>query len=246
MGEISKTTRLVLVLRFLPYACHSCSLFLLAAVSLRRLHAKTGIDTAGLDRLRAWHHDFFRYAQLLSPGRRYRRDAAGQYLTSDEIRLHSGIPRRLAFVCELLQVLSLPPLMPPVYPVADVTPRGGGGPLASAFRPSRCAWAVHEGVNPITSPADHRPNRVGKFTSTLLGKLRPTLTEDWLLRHFIHALDETWRAWRAMASDMQKGGSYVVSPLLFPPRLLWTDCSGDGDGLGAVDSLMLPSTGTYR
>ncbi|MCA7988906.1 hypothetical protein LGM31_34475, partial [Burkholderia vietnamiensis] len=38
--------------------------------------------------------------------------------------------------------------------------------------------AVHEGANPITSPADHRPNRVGNFTSTLLGKLRPTLTGE--------------------------------------------------------------------
>ncbi|MDR6504247.1 hypothetical protein J2785_007448, partial [Burkholderia ambifaria] len=33
-----------------------------------------------------------------------------------------------------------------------------------------------EGAHPITSPADHRPNRVGNFTSTLLGKLRPTVT----------------------------------------------------------------------
>ncbi|WP_244130119.1 hypothetical protein, partial [Burkholderia glumae] len=32
------------------------------------------------------------------------------------------------------------------------------------------------GTHSITSPADHRPNRVGNFTSTLLGKLRPTLT----------------------------------------------------------------------
>ncbi|MDN7592041.1 hypothetical protein, partial [Burkholderia seminalis] len=38
------------------------------------------------------------------------------------------------------------------------------------------ARAVLEGAHPITSPADHRPNRVGNFTSTLLGKLRPTLT----------------------------------------------------------------------
>ncbi|MCA7955871.1 hypothetical protein LGM43_37310, partial [Burkholderia seminalis] len=38
------------------------------------------------------------------------------------------------------------------------------------------ARAVLEGAHLITSPADHRPNRVGNFTSTLLGKLRPTLT----------------------------------------------------------------------
>ncbi|MCA7954556.1 site-specific integrase, partial [Burkholderia seminalis] len=39
------------------------------------------------------------------------------------------------------------------------------------------ARAVLEGAHLITSPADHRPNRVGNFTSTLLGKLRPTLTD---------------------------------------------------------------------
>ncbi|MDF3095307.1 DUF2345 domain-containing protein [Burkholderia semiarida] len=44
------------------------------------------------------------------------------------------------------------------------------------------ARAVLEGAHLITSPADHRPNRVGNFTSTLLGKLRPTLTEGAELR----------------------------------------------------------------
>ncbi|MDN7484589.1 hypothetical protein QZM38_27610, partial [Burkholderia orbicola] len=38
------------------------------------------------------------------------------------------------------------------------------------------ARAAPEGTHSITSPVDHRPNRVGNFTSTLLGKLRPRLT----------------------------------------------------------------------
>ncbi|WP_231957698.1 hypothetical protein [Paraburkholderia tropica] len=285
-----------------PYACHCCGLCLLAAMSLRRLHAKTGIDVAGLDRLRAWHHYFFRYAQLLSPGRRDRRDAAGQYLPSDEIQSHSSIPRRLAFIGELQQVLSLPPLMPRVYPVADATLRGTGGPRASAFRSSRCAWAARWPhvdricimldaayrrirrsrsrrlarsiglVRPGVASAHHLPDRrlllfdgtAPVLSIALLGwrlsweqrfsiqtlmrcqaeyppfgllewlafmpaHLPPPRArdrEDWLLRHFVHALDETWRAWRAIASGMQEGGYYVVSPLIFPTRLLWMDFAG--------------------
>ncbi|UVS94945.1 hypothetical protein EFP19_03555 [Burkholderia glumae] len=45
------------------------------------------------------------------------------------------------------------------------------------------ARAAPEGTHSITSPADHRPNRVGNFTSTLLGKLRPTLTLAALWQH---------------------------------------------------------------
>jgi len=47
------------------YACPACGRSLLAATSLRRLRARTGIDAAGLDRLRAWNDYFFRYMRLL-------------------------------------------------------------------------------------------------------------------------------------------------------------------------------------
>ncbi|MEX3985326.1 hypothetical protein AB4Y45_41005 [Paraburkholderia sp. EG287A] len=62
--------------------------------------------------------------------------------------------------------------------------------------------------------------------------------EGWLLRHFVHALDETWRAWRAIASGMQGGGGYVISPLLFPTRLLWVHYPAVGDALGIAQSCM--------
>ncbi|MEK6291196.1 MAG: hypothetical protein V4793_07365, partial [Paraburkholderia tropica] len=58
----------------------------------------------------------------------------------------------------------------------------------------------------------------------------------WLHRHFVHALGQTWNAWCAIASGMQESGGYVVSPLLFPTRLLWLDYPVDGDALGTVRS----------
>jgi hypothetical protein len=45
---------------------------------------------------------------------------------------------------------------------------------------------------------------------------------------------QTWNAWCAIASGMQESGGYVLSPLLFPTRLLWLDYPTDGDALGIV------------
>lgn len=84
-------------------ACPTCGRSLLAAASLRRLRTKTGTDATELDRLHAWHDYFFRYVQLLGPGRRCMRDAAGQYLADDETQACSAMPRRLMFIGELEQ-----------------------------------------------------------------------------------------------------------------------------------------------
>ncbi|MEX3954133.1 hypothetical protein AB4Y45_46000 [Paraburkholderia sp. EG287A] len=51
--------------------------------------------------------------------------------------------------------------------------------------------------------------------------------QEWLHRHFVHALGQTWNAWCAIASGMQESGCYVLSPLLFPTRLLWLDFPDD-------------------
>ncbi|MEM5448504.1 hypothetical protein [Paraburkholderia guartelaensis] len=59
-------------------------------------------------------------------------------------------------------------------------------------------------------------------------------SQDWLHRHFVHALDQIWSAWRAIASGMQESGCYVVSSLLFPMRMLWMDYPDDVDALGVV------------
>jgi len=95
-----------------PYACPACGRSLLDAASLRRLRTKAGIDATGLDRLSAWHDYFFRYAQLLGPGGRRMRDAAGQYLPSDEIQAYSHAPRRLSLIGELERCLRRPPELP--------------------------------------------------------------------------------------------------------------------------------------
>lgn len=48
-------------------------------------------------------------------------------------------------------------------------------------------------------------------------------SDDWLLRHFVHALRQTWNAWCAIASEMHENGRYVISPMLLPTRALWLD-----------------------
>ncbi|AXF19032.1 hypothetical protein [Paraburkholderia caledonica] len=47
--------------------------------------------------------------------------------------------------------------------------------------------------------------------------------DDWLLRHFLHALRQTWNTWCAIASEMQENGRYVISPLFLPTRAPWLD-----------------------
>ncbi|CAE6818047.1 hypothetical protein R75461_05968 [Paraburkholderia nemoris] len=46
---------------------------------------------------------------------------------------------------------------------------------------------------------------------------------DWLIRHFTHALRQTWNAWCTIASGMQENGRYVLSPMLLPTRTFWFD-----------------------
>lgn len=65
--------------------------------------------------------------------------------------------------------------------------------------------------------------------------------QDWLHRHFVHALGQTWDAWCAIASGMQESGCYVVSPLLFPTRILWTDYTGDRDAQGIASPHTYPA-----
>ncbi len=64
----------------------------------------------------------------------------------------------------------------------------------------------------------------------------PVDPRDWLHRDFVHALDETRNAWRTIGSGMQESGCYVVSPLIFPTRMLWMDCPDDGEALGITYS----------
>ncbi|MFP6560783.1 hypothetical protein WJ542_21140 [Paraburkholderia sp. B3] len=65
--------------------------------------------------------------------------------------------------------------------------------------------------------------------------LPPTVDPwDWLHRHFLHALGQSWNAWCAIASGMQESGCYVLSPLLFPTRLLWVDYPDEGVALRIV------------
>ncbi|MCG5076579.1 hypothetical protein [Paraburkholderia tagetis] len=293
-----------------PYACPVCGRSLLAAASLRRLRTKTGIDATGLDRLRAWHEYFFRYVQLLGPGRRRMRDAAGQYLPGDEIQASSDIPRRLMFIGELERHLRRPPELPRVDPAPRASVHSGNGPRPSVCPPARFAWAddwphldhtcimlcavyrkirknrvrrLARSVRPVQPEAvsvRHSPEfglllcdgNTAAQSIALLGwrlswerrfsmqtltrcqgnyppfgllewlafmpaHLPPTVgPQDWLHRHFVHALDQTWNAWRTIASGMQESGCYVVSPLLFPTRMLWMDYADDGGALGIVRS----------
>ncbi|WP_174464467.1 hypothetical protein [Paraburkholderia ferrariae] len=274
-------------------------------MSLRRLNAKTGIDTTELDRLRAWHHYFFRYAQLLSPDKRNMRDAAGQYLPGDEVQAYSDIPRRLVFIGELERHLRRPPELPRVDPVPGASAQSGGGSHSSVCPPARCAWtadwphvdhtcimlcAVYtkirknrvrrlsrsiRPVQPEASSVRHSPEfglllcdgSTSVQSIALLGwhlswerrfsiqtltrcqreyppfgllewlafmpaHLPPTADpQGWLNRHFVHALGQTWNAWCSIASGMQESGRYVLSPLLFPTRLLWLNFPGDGHPL---------------
>jgi hypothetical protein len=293
-----------------PYACPACGRSLLAAASLRRLRANAGIDATGLDRLRAWHDYFFRYVQLLGPGRRRMRDAAGQYLAGDEIQACSDIPRRLTFIGELERRLRRPPALPRVDPAPEASAQRGGGSRSSVRLPVHCAWAAGwphvdhtcimlcavyskvrknhvrrlarsiRPVHPEAGSIRHSPEfglllcdgNTSAQSIALLGwrlswerrfsiqtltrcqgnyppfgllewlafmpaHLPPTADpRGWLHRHFVHALGQTWNAWCAIASGMQESGGYVLSPLLFPTRLLWLDYPADGDALGIVRS----------
>lgn len=284
-----------------PYACPACGRSLLAAASLRRLRAKASIDATGLDRLRTWHDYFFRYVQLLGPGKRRMRDAAGQYLPSDEIQACSDISRRLTFIGELERYLRRPPELPRVDPIPSASAQRGGGSRPSVCPPARCAWAtdwphvdhtcimlcaVYRKIRknhvrrlarsiPSAQPeagavrhspefglllcdgntsaqsvaflgwrlswerrfsiqtltrcqGNYAPFGLLEWLAFMPAHLPPTVdTHDWLRRHFIHALDQTWHAWCAITSGMQESDCYVLSPLLFPTRLLWLDFPND-------------------
>lgn len=65
--------------------------------------------------------------------------------------------------------------------------------------------------------------------------------EDWILRHFVHALEQTWNAWCTIAIGMRENGCYVVSPLLLPTRVLWLNLRDRGvDFSHIVESLHDP------
>ncbi len=123
-----------------PYACPACGLSLLAA-PLHRLHRQVRVGSAGLDRLRAWHDYFCWHAGLLNTNKRHDRDASGQYLSSDAMRGHSEIQRRLAFVGELQTYLRHPPCVPRLDPIPSPTSKRRLGSRSSAFEAARCAWA---------------------------------------------------------------------------------------------------------
>ena len=58
--------------------------------------------------------------------------------------------------------------------------------------------------------------------------------EEWLLRYFVHALEQTWNAWCNIAIGMRESGCYVVSPLLLPTRVLWLNAHDPGVDFGSA------------
>jgi hypothetical protein len=312
-----------------PYACPVCGDSLLATRSLRRLQQQSDIDTAGLDRLRAWHDYYVHHAHLISAGERHIRDAAGQFLSDEVVQAHSDIPRRLAFIGDLPRYLRRPPELPSVDPKPDVASELEAGTLASGNQSTRCAWAAqwpHVDDTCIMLSAVYRRLRRNRIRGlarsikpgwesdfsrrstdhglllfdgstsplsiallgwrfswerrfsirTLVGcpkhyppfgllewlafmplHLPPTGVldpEEWLLRYFVRALEQTWNAWCTIAIGMQESGCYVVSPLLLPTRMLWLDvrdrgvdfCSTMEDFRKQADSETVPALGWGR
>ena len=94
----------------------------------------------------------------------------------------------------------------------------------------RLSWERRFSVETLTGCQEHYPPfGLLEWLAFMPAHLPPSVdSQDWLHRHLVHALGQTWNAWRAIASGMQESGCYVVSPLIFPTRMLWMDYPDDG------------------
>lgn len=126
----------------------------------------------------------------------------------------------------------------PVQPAADaISPLTRNGMLlidgsvsamSVAFLGWRLSWERRFSVQTLARcPKHYPPFGLLEWLAFMPVYLQPPAgasdRQDWLLRHFVHALAQTWSAWCAIASGMRENGCYVISPLLLPTRVLWLD-----------------------
>lgn len=95
----------------------------------------------------------------------------------------------------------------------------------------RLSWERRFSIQTLTRcQADYPPFGLLEWLAFMPANLPPSVDRwGWLHRHLVHALGQSWNAWCLIASGMQESGCYVVSPLLFPTRLLWLDYPDHGD-----------------
>ncbi|EJO54197.1 hypothetical protein BURMUCF2_B0456 [Burkholderia multivorans CF2] len=102
--------------------------------------------------------------------------------------------------------------------------------LSVALLGWRLSWERRFSIQTLTRcQENYPPFGLLEWLAFMPAYLPPSFdAQNWLHRHFVHALGQTWNAWCAIASGMQESGCYVLSPLLFPTRLLWLDLPDDG------------------
>ncbi|MCA8023636.1 hypothetical protein [Burkholderia metallica] len=111
---------------------------------------------------------------------------------------------------------------------------GSTSPLSIALLGWRFSWERRFSIRTLVGcPKHYPPFGLLEWLAFMPIHLPPTGvrdSEDWLLRYFVHALEQTWSAWCTIAIGMRENGCYVVSPLLLPTRVLWLDlrkCDAD-------------------
>uniref|UniRef100_UPI003BEEF144 hypothetical protein n=1 Tax=Burkholderia arboris TaxID=488730 RepID=UPI003BEEF144 len=102
---------------------------------------------------------------------------------------------------------------------------GNTSPLSIALLGWRFSWERRFSIQTLVGCSKHYPPfGLLEWMAFLPVYLPPTGVydrEEWLIRHFVHALEQTWNAWFSIAIGMRENGCYVVSPLLLPTRALW-------------------------
>ncbi|WP_174479548.1 hypothetical protein [Paraburkholderia heleia] len=102
----------------------------------------------------------------------------------------------------------------------------------------RLSWERRFSIRTLTrGQGNYPPFGLLEWLAFMSAHLPPTVDpRDWLHRDFEHAPDQTWNAWRTIASGMQERGCYVVSPPIFLTRMLWMDYPDDREVLGITCS----------